>query len=125
MDETFEDLLDDVEEMLGRFGIRFKDPLEILVDWAKKVFKEFSDAWKEEESQTHHEAPGGRWEKRRSMVEEIEEELQRLKQQNPSSGTSKKTTAGNFKSKKQQSRTASPEIDRELENLKKKYGKSR
>ena len=119
-DETLADLLGEVEELLGKFGIQFKDPLEILVEWAMKVFQEFVTAWQDEDSQTHHERPRSNTEQRRSMVEEIEEELEKLKQQNTasSSKTGKKAT-------KPHSRASSPEIDQELRKLKKKYGKSR
>ena len=47
--DTLEDLIRDVEEVLGQFGLNFKDPLEMLVDWAREVFQEFSGAFNEQE----------------------------------------------------------------------------
>ncbi len=124
-DETLEDLLGEVEAMLGKFGIRFKDPLEILVEWAMKVFQEFAAAWQDEESESQQEGFRPNPRKKRSMVAEIEEELQKLKQQTPSfSKTRKKPTNSQAKTTKPKSKPASPEVDQELRKLKKKYGKS-
>ena len=118
-DETLEDLLSEVEAMLGKFGLQFKDPLEILVEWAMKVFQEFVDAWKDEDAEPEPEGHRPHTEKRRTMVEEIEEELKKLKRQNTASSakSSKKAT--------KPQKPSSPEIDQELRKLKKKYGKSR
>jgi len=122
-EETLEDLLGEVEEMLGKLGIRFKDPLEILVEWAMKVFQEFATAWKDDDS--HQEAFSPNPRKKRSMVEEIEEELQKLKQQTPSfSKTRQNSTNSQAKTTKPQAKPSSPEVDQELRKLKKKYGKS-
>ena len=124
-EETLEDLLGEVEEMLGKLGIRFKDPLEILVEWAMKVFQEFAAAWKDDDSESQQESFCSHPGKKRSMVEEIEEELQKLKQQTPSfSKTRQNPTNSQAKPTKPQAKPSSPEVDQELRKLKKKYGKS-
>ena len=47
--DTLEDLIRDVEELLGQFGLNFKDPLEMLVDWAREVYQELTGAFNEQE----------------------------------------------------------------------------
>ena len=47
--DTLEDLIRDVEELLGQFGLNFKDPLEMLVDWAQEVYQELTGAFNEQE----------------------------------------------------------------------------
>ena len=47
--DTLEDLIRDVEEVLGQFGLNFKDPLEMLVDWAREVYQELTGAFNEQE----------------------------------------------------------------------------
>ena len=37
--DTLEDLVRDVEEVLGQFGLNFKEPLDMLVDWAREVYQ--------------------------------------------------------------------------------------
>ena len=48
-EDTLEDLIRDIEEVLGQFGLNFKDPLEMLVDWAREVYQELTDAFNEQE----------------------------------------------------------------------------
>ena len=47
--DTLEDLIRDVEEVLGQFGYNFKDPLEMLVDWARELYRELTGAFNEQE----------------------------------------------------------------------------
>ena len=44
-DDTLEDLLRDAGEMLGQFGLSFRDPLEIFVDWARQIFQEVTESF--------------------------------------------------------------------------------
>ena len=37
-EDTLEDLIIDVEKILCQFGLNFKDPLEMLVDWAREFY---------------------------------------------------------------------------------------
>lgn len=119
MDETLEDLLAEVEGLMGKFGVQFRDPLDILVGWALKVFQEFTAAWKEEDSEPSQQQRHPKPEKKYSMFAEIEEEFQKLKAQQSQGNTKKRPDAGTRAQPSSQ-----PEIDRELKELKKKYGKS-
>ncbi len=115
-DDSLENLLADVEELLGKFGLQFKDPLELLVDWALKVFQEFVTAWKEEDTEPTGE-PRSFQDNNHSIMEEIEAELKKMKQ----SGTSarRETHSDNTDIKS----SASREIEQELRELKKKYSR--
>lgn len=48
-DEGLDDLLRDVESLLGRFGLNLRQPfeelLEALLDWARGVFRQVMEAW--------------------------------------------------------------------------------
>ena len=50
-DVTLEELLQDVEDLLGRFGLDFRQPfeqvLESLLDWARELFRGVMQAWEE------------------------------------------------------------------------------
>lgn len=50
-DVTLEELLQDVEELLGRFGLDLRQPfeqvLESLLDWARELFRGVMQAWEE------------------------------------------------------------------------------
>jgi hypothetical protein len=50
---SLEDLLKDVEGLLKQFGVQRTDPLELLLDWARRVYREVMEAWHEENSSTH------------------------------------------------------------------------
>ena len=119
-DENLEDLITEVEELMEKFGGKFRDPLEILVQWALKVFEEFASAWKEDESGNFQQSTRPQKEKKYSMFQEIEEEFQKLK-------TEQFQQAGTASHQQAKARSKSPSnsfIDRELRELKKKYGKS-
>ena len=116
-DDSLEDLLADVEQLLGKFGLQFKDPLELLVDWALKVFQDFISAWKEGDVKPHEEPRGSQSNKNHSIMEEIEAEFKKLKQSANSTKGKNQTARKNIKS------SASHEIDRELRELKKRYSR--
>ena len=44
-EEALNALLYEVETLLNQFGLGFRDPLDMLVDWAKRVFQEKFDLW--------------------------------------------------------------------------------
>jgi len=124
-EETLEDLLQDIEQLLSRFGMTFKDPLEMLVDWARQVFQDLVEAWNEaeipsENQQTQQTKPSSH-ERTTSAFESIEEELQRLKQQHQ--GSDSPHQQRDLKPKSTTRSQTSSDIDNELKNLKKKYGK--
>ncbi len=132
LDTGLDDLLKDVDDLLGKFDLKFKDPLEVLLEWAMKIFRELTEAFQEDTqsssksqgSQAHQERTSQRSSSRResasfsskgdSILEEIEEELQRMKHQ-------KKTGGLHNKQKKSGEKT----IDQELREIKRRYGKKR
>ncbi|MEC8255426.1 MAG: hypothetical protein VX004_08145, partial [SAR324 cluster bacterium] len=120
---SLEDLLKDVEGLLKQFGVQRTDPLELLLEWARRVYREVTEAWHEENSSTHstsgtEQSQSG--EKTRRPKEEktqshddpradIEAELERLKRYQ--------------RTNRQQTRrqTAETDVHDELERLKRKY----
>ncbi len=116
-DDSLEDLLDEVEQLLGKFGLQFKDPLELLVNWASKVFQDFVTAWKEEDAQPARESKRPGENKKRSIMDEIEAELKNLKQR-------ASATKGKARTVRQTTKSSSSfEIEHELQELKKKYNR--
>jgi curved DNA-binding protein CbpA len=64
--EGLEDLLREVESLLGRFGLGLRQPfeelLEALLEWARAVFRQVAEAWDaagEEEPPPQRERPAG------------------------------------------------------------------
>ncbi|MBF0288512.1 MAG: J domain-containing protein [SAR324 cluster bacterium] len=120
-DETLEDLLNEVEELFSRFGVGFRDPLQVLVDWALKIFTSVNGLW-DEERNTFKSTKNKEKVKSHSIFEEIEDEFQHLKSQY------KTTSHSNAKKSKTQQKTknfSNNDINQELHELKKKYGKFR
>ena len=117
-EDTLEDLIRDVEEVLGQFGLNFKDPLEMLVDWAREVYQELTGTLNEQEEYNKDHA-GSKNKSQNNKhnhndpLQNIEEELQRLKAKRV------KTVSGKRESKHDKS--ADAEIEQELRSIKKKY----
>jgi len=116
--DTLEDLIIDIEEVLGQFGINFKDPLEILVDWAKEVYQELTGAFNEqEEYNKDHAGLKNKFQKNKhnhnDPLQNIERELQRLK------AKCAKSDFGKRESKHYKS--TDDEIEQELRSIKNKY----
>ncbi len=117
-EDTLEDLIKDVEEILGQFGLNFKDPLEMLVDWAQEVYKELTGNYNEQGEYTEDHA-GSKYKSQNNKknnndpLQNIEEEFQRLK------AKSVKTDFRNNESKHYNSNY--DEIEEELLSIKKKY----
>ncbi len=120
-DETLEDLLNEVEELFSRFGVGFKDPLQVLVDWALRVFTNLNNLW-DEENDTFEGAKNKEKMKSHSIFEEIEEEFQNLKSQYHTTGHAH---AKRRKTQQKAKNFSNDEINRELQELKRKYGKFR
>ena len=83
-EDTLEDLIIDVENILCQFGLNFKDPLEMLVDWAREVYQDLSRNFNEQ--QEYNKDHAGSKNKSQNnkynhndSFQTIEEELQRLK----------------------------------------------
>ena len=112
-----------MEGLLKQFGVQRTDPLELLLEWARRVYREVMEAWHEENSSPHstsgtEQSRSG--EKTRRPKEEktqshddpradIEAELERLKRYQ--------------RTNRQQTRrqTAETDVHDELERLKRKY----
>ena len=116
--DTLEDLIRDVEEVLGQFGLNFKDPLEMLVDWGREVYQELTVAFNEqEEYKKDHAGLKNKSQNNKhnhnDPLHNIEEELQRLKAKRSKSDFGKRESK-HYKS-------TDDEIEQELRNIKKKY----
>ena len=117
-EDTLEDLIRDVEEVLGQFGLNFKDPLEMLVDWAREVYQELTGTfYEQEEYNKDHAGSKNKSQNNKhnhnDSLQNIEEELQSLKAKRV------KTVSGKRESKHDKS--ADAEIEQELRSIKKKY----
>jgi DnaJ-class molecular chaperone len=120
---SLEDLLKDVEGLLKQFGVQRTDPLEFLLEWARRVYREVMEAWHEEnhstdsasgaeQSRSGSEAHRPKEEKTQAHDDpraDIEAELERFKRFQ--------------RSNPQQTRRQTAEMDvyDELERLKRKY----
>ena len=117
-EDTLEDLIRDVEEVLGQFGLNFKDPLEMLVDWAREVYQELTGAFNEqEEYNKDHAGLKNKSQNNKHYhndpLQNIEEELQRLKAKRVKSDFGKRESK-HYKS-------TDDEIEQELRSIKNKY----
>jgi len=118
-DESLESLLQDIEELLSRFGMKFRDPLEILLDWARQIFQSFMEAWNEDGSPSEKEKQqSSKPSHSSSPFEEVEEELQRLK--NKYYQSTRKSSQQASKGDPSQEKKKTSDIEEELRNLKKK-----
>lgn len=126
---SLEDLLQDVEGLLRQFGIQRTDPLEVLLEWARKIYREVLEALQEEEdapkshrterpfeyehSSTRESSTQGSSTRTRPQHEDpradIEAELERLKRHQQASPKSSPRPAQDS------------DIESELERLKRKY----
>ena len=116
--DTLEDLIRDVEEVLGQFGLNFKDPLEMLVDWAREVYQELTGAFNEqEEYKKDHAGLKNKSQNNKNNhndpLQNIEEELQRLK--------AKRVKSDFGKRESKHYKCTVDEIEQELRSIKKKY----
>ena len=116
--DTLEDLIRDVEEVLGQFGLNFKDPLEMLVDWAQEVYQELTGAFNEQEEYNKDHAglknkSQNNKHNHNDPLQNIEEELQRLKAKRVKSDFGKRESK-HYKS-------TDDEIEQELRSIKNKY----
>ena len=117
-EDTLEDLIRDVEEILGKFGLNFKDPLEMLVHRARELYQDLTCTFNEQEEYNKDHA-GSKNKSQNNKhnhndpLQNIEEELQRLKAKRV------KTVSGIRESKHDKSSDA--EIEQELRSIKKKY----
>ena len=116
--DTLEDLIRDVEEVLGQFGLNFKDPLEMLVDWAREVYQELTGAFNEqEEYNKDHAGLKNKFQNNKhnhnDPLQNFEEELQRLKAKRVKSNLGKRDS--------KHYKYTDDEIEQELRSIKNKY----
>ena len=107
-----------IEKILSQFGLNFKDPLEILVDWAREVYLELIGTYNEQgEYNKDHERSKSKSQNkkhnRNDPLKNIEEEFQRLKEKRLKTDFSK-GESGHYKS-------SDDLIEQELRSIKKKY----
>ena len=116
-EETIEDLLREVEELLGQFGLNFRDPLEMLVEWALQIFQDMSNTFSDETENRNTNRPGDKSQKNtftyNEPAEKIEAELQRLKDRRSGTVPRNSPDVG--------SNIKETEIEQELRSIKKKY----
>lgn len=124
-DEAIHELLNDVENLLRQFGLNVQDPLDMLLTWAKKIFREnfddktnLNDKKKESSLGTHQTQNHSSPETSTNMWEELEEELERIKKSTTNKPNIKKD---NGHRTDENLRKFNIEIENELKYLKKKY----
>ena len=116
--DTLEDLIRDVEEVLGQFGLNFKDPLDMLVDWAREVYHELTGDFNEQEEYNKDHAglknkSQNNKHNHNDPLQNIEEELQRLK--------AKRVKSDSGKRESKHYKSTDDEIEQELRSIKNKY----
>ena len=116
--DTLEDMIRDVEEVLGQFGLNFKDPLEMLVDWAQEVYQELTGAFNEQEEYNKDHAglknkSQNNKHNHNDPLQNIEEEFQRLR--------AKRVKSNFVKKKSKHYKSTDEEIEQELRSIKNKY----
>ena len=102
--------------MLGQFGLNFKDPLEMLVEWARNIFQEITETANDQtdnnksDRQQNKKAQTTRTHK--EPLDNLEAELERLKRQINASSEAAASAQANY---------TENEIEEELRSIKKKY----
>ena len=84
-EDSLEDLLTDVQEMLSKFGLNFRDPLEMLVEWAQNIYQGITEELHEQKENIIVEDKDNKKTQTASNhkepLENIEDELERLKRE--------------------------------------------
>ena len=115
-EDSLEDLLKDVEEMLNKFGLNFRDPLEILVEWARNIYQEITEAVPEQTENSYakdkNKKKAQTASNRKEPLGNIEAELERLKREINSGSKSAISKYVNY---------TENELEEELRSIKKKY----
>ncbi len=114
-EDSLEDLLKDVEEMLGKFGLNFKDPLEMLVEWARNIFQEITEIANDQtdNNKSYRQQKNAQTASTyKEPLDNLEAELERLKRE---------INAGSKAAASAQANYTENEIEEELRSIKKKY----
>lgn len=136
-DETLDDLLRDVDDLLGRFGLDLRQPfdqlLEILLEWAKELFRQVTGPLDEPEKAPPHAAgPNAPHAKKRQGTPHRAKGPSGPRRQTPPSGAPPDLDAelANLKRHAQRKQSgpgaakrAEDDVDAELTRLKRKKGK--
>ena len=122
-EEALNDLLEEVEGLLNRFGSGVRDPLDLLFAWAKNVFQETVDLWDDvggkENSETDSDkrkTNQGHSKGSKEWFEELEVELNSLK-----GSAHRKDSVSVSQRNRTLAHPLDEDIERELKRLKKKY----
>ena len=115
-EDSLEDLLRDVEEMLGQFGLNFRDPLEMLVEWARNIFQEITDSVNDQtddsKSNLKQNNKAQTTSTNKEPLDNLEAELERLKRGINACSKTSASFHTNY---------TDNEIEEELRSIKKKY----
>jgi DnaJ-class molecular chaperone len=115
-EDSLEDLLRDVEEMLEQFGLNFRDPLEMLVMWARNIFQEITETDNDQagnsKSGPEQNKKGQTTSTHNEPLDNLEAELERLK---------RGINAGSKAADSEHAKYTENEIEEELQSIKKKY----
>ena len=114
-EDSLEDLLRDVEEMLGQFGLNFRDPLEMLVEWARNIFQEITEIANDQtdNNKSYRQQKNAQTASTyKEPLDNLEAELERLKRE---------INAGSKTAASAQANYTENEIEEELRSIKKKY----
>ena len=126
-EEAVQELLRDVENLLQDLGLGLQDPLEMLMNWAKKVFQEtfddetYAKSGSKSPSETSKENESSKSranDSSKDMWYELQEELERIKK---TAKSEKPSSASIHRKNKSKIKVKDTEIEKELEFLKKKY----
>ena len=102
--------------MLGKFGLNFKDPLEMLVEWARNIFQEITEIANDQTDNNKSYRQQNKNAQTASTYKEpldnLEAELERLKRE---------INAGSKAAASAQANYTENEIEEELRSIKKKY----
>ena len=115
-EDSLEDLLSEVGEMLGQYGLNFRDPLEMLVEWAQNIFQEITETLDDQTDNTksdhkqNNKAQTTRTHK--EPLDNLEAELERLKRRINGGSKATEPIYKNY---------TENEIEEELRSIKKKY----
>jgi len=116
-EDSLENLITDIKKMMDQFEINYRDPLEMLVEWAKNIFEEITEDFdkniKNESKNFSRKFEGNPDDSSKfTPFKSVEDELEYLKKIIKSrSKNSKNFEYKNFEN----------EIDQELRTMKKKY----
>ena len=115
-EDSLEDLLKDVEEMLGQFGLSFRDPLDMLVEWAQNIFQEITasvnDQTDDSKSDPKQNKKAQTTSTTKKPLDNLEAELERLKREIKTDSKDAASVHTNY---------TENEIEEELRSIKKKY----